>query len=131
MKGTAGRDGLCPSMRRALSLIPLPLLLSACLSHPPPPPAPYHAHGKDSRWDLIIDDRNVTFIAAGQTPVVQPKPKVIIGIAGEIYQAGRIGVNIVHGGCTIGDRTFADRVQVTVDGRPYEGCGGAYTYSRR
>lgn len=107
-----------------LALLASPLLLSACLSHPPPPPAPYHAHGKDSAWHLIIDDKNVTFIPVGGQPVVQPKPQVIIGIAGEIYQAGRIGVNIVHGQCAIRDRTFPDRVQVSVDGVQHEGCGG-------
>ena len=98
--------------------------LAGCLPHPPPPPAPYHAVGKDSQWDLVIDDKNVTYLAPGRQPVVQPKPQVIIGIAGEIYQTPRINVNIVHGQCTLDDRTFPDRVQVSVDGTQHEGCGG-------
>ena len=59
-------------------------------------------------------------------PVRQPTPKVIIGIAGEIYRTPRINVNIVHGRCSDGmsDRTYPDKVQVTVDGRRFEGCGG-------
>lgn len=112
-------------MTMRLTLLIAPLFLAGCLSHPPPPPAPYHAFGKDSRWDLIIDDRNVTFIRAGQQPIVQPRPEPIIGIAGEIYQTPRIGVNIVHGTCTIDNRTYADRVQVSVDDVAHEGCGGA------
>ena len=53
-------------------------------------------------------------------------PQVIHGIAGEIYQTPRINVNIVHGQCSDGmsDRIYPDRVQVTVDGRRFEGCGG-------
>ena len=112
-------------MVKRLTLLVAPLFLAGCLSHPPPPPAPYHAFGKDSRWDLIIDDKHVTFIAAGRQPVVQPRPQVIVGIAGEIYQTPRINVNIVHGSCTIGNRTYADRVQVSVDDVAHEGCGGA------
>jgi len=115
----------------AIRLSPLVALpaLAGCLSHPPPPPAPYHAYGKDSAWNLIIDDKNVTFIPAGGQPIVQPKPQPIIGIAGDIYQAGRINVNIVHGSCAIGDRNFADRVQVRIEGdMAYEGCGGDFTY---
>ena len=98
--------------------------LAGCMPYPPPPPAPYHAVGQDSNWDLIIDDKNVTYIAAGQQPIVQPKPQVIVGIAGEIYQTPRINVNIVHGQCVLGTRTFPDRVQVYVDGVQHSGCGG-------
>lgn len=111
-------------MMKRLTLLLAPLFLAGCLSHPPPPPAPYHAYGKDRAWDLIIDDKNVTFIPAGQQPITEPRPEVIVGIAGEIYQAGRINVNIVHGPCVIADRSFANRVQVYVDGAQYEGCGG-------
>lgn len=115
-------------MLKRLPLLIAPLFLAGCLAHPPPPEAPYHGHGKASAWHLIIDDRNVTFIPVGGQPVVQPKPQVIVGIAGEIYRAGRIDVNLVHGPCQIGDRNFADRVQVSVDGKRHEGCGGEFTY---
>jgi hypothetical protein len=102
--------------------------LAGCMPHPAPPPAPspalYHAAGKDSLWDLVIDDRNITFIPAGEQPIVQRKPPVIVGIAGEIYQTPRINVNIVHAQCVIGDRTFPDRVQVYVDQVQHTGCGG-------
>ena len=110
-------------MRIRLTLLAMPLLLAGCLSHPPPPAAPYHAVGANG-WHLIIDDKHLTFIPAGQQPIRQPKPPVINGVAGPIYQAGRIQVNIVHSPCTIGDRVYSDRVQVDVDGVRHEGCGG-------
>jgi len=124
MSGTLGAASLWWRMRIRISTLVGAIALGGCLPHPPPPAAPYHALGQDSAWDLIIDDKNVTFIAAGQQPVVQPKPQVIVGIAGEIYQTPRINVNIVHGQCALNGRTYPDRVQVAVDGAQHEGCGG-------
>ena len=112
-------------MRMRISLLLAAVALAGCLPHPPPPPAPYHAVGKDSQWNLIIDDKHVTFIAAGQQPIREPKPAVVVGVAGDIYQTKRINVNIVHGHCAIGDRSYPDRVQVYVDGVEHDGCGGA------
>jgi uncharacterized membrane protein len=109
---------------------PTPLLLlplvAGCMSYPPPPPAPYHGVGTEPFWNLIIDDKNVTFIRPEQQPVVQPVPRAIVGVAGEIYQTPRIDVNIVHAQCSDGmsDRVYPDKVQVTVDGQRYNGCGG-------
>lgn len=108
-------------------IAPAALLLSACLSHPLPSEPPYRAVGQQAEWTLIIDDRFVTFIAGpGKQPVLQPAPKPIIGFAGEIYQTSRINVNIVHASCNDGrtDQAYPDRVQVDVDGRSYNGCGG-------
>ncbi len=112
-------------MLKRLSLVIAPVLLAGCLPHPPPPPAPYHAVGANGAWHLVIDDQHVTFLPAGGQPIRQPKPAVIVGIAGEIYQTPRINVNIVHAQCALGHTgTYPDRVQVSVDGRPHEGCGG-------
>ena len=111
-------------MLKRLTILVATSALAGCLPHPPPPPAPYHALGQDSAWDLIIDDKNVTFIATGQQPVAQPVPQAIIGIAGEIYQTPRINVNVVHGQCTLRGQTYPDKVQVYVDGTQHEGCGG-------
>ena len=111
-------------MRVRFSLILAPALLGGCLSHPPPPPAPYHAVGANGQWHLVIDDKHVTFLPAGGQPIRQPKPQVIVGIAGDIYQTPRINVNIVHGACVIANRSYPDRVQVSVDGVQHEGCGG-------
>jgi uncharacterized membrane protein len=51
---------------------------------------------------------------------------VIIGIAGEIYRTPRIDVNVVHAQCSDGmsDRVYPDKVQVTLDGKRFNGCGG-------
>ena len=111
-------------MRLRLPILLLPAALAGCLPHPPPPAAPYHALGGDKQWNLIIDDKHVTFIPAGGQPIREPKPQPIIGVAGDIYRTPRIEVNIVHGSCTIGDRIYPDRVQAYVDGVRNEGCGG-------
>jgi uncharacterized membrane protein len=115
-------------MKRVLAL-PLVGLVAGCMSVPTAPPAAasYRALGTEPFWNLQIDPRTMTFTQPDAQPIQQPTPRVIIGIAGEIYQTPRINVNIVHArGCSDGmsDRTYPDRVQVTVDGRQFSGCGG-------
>lgn len=120
-------DGKVVLPMKRLVLLVMAAALSACLPHPPPAPAPYRAVGQAADWTLVIDDRYLTFFPGpGQQPILQPSVRPIIGIAGEIYQTPRIGVNIVHGQCSDGrtDRVYPDRVQVDVDGRRYNGCGG-------
>ena len=106
--------------------LPLVGLAGGCLTPPPPPPPPYHALGTEPFWNLLIDEHNLTFLQPEAQPITQPTPRVIHGFAGEIYQTPRINVNIVHGTCSDGmsDRAYPDKVQVTVDGRQYNGCGG-------
>ena len=89
--------------------------------------APYHASGTEPFWSLDIDARSMRFAqASGQGPVEEATPPVIHGFAGEIYQGRRINVNIIHGQCSDGmsDRTYPDKVQLNVDGRSFNGCGG-------
>ena len=109
-----------------LFAVPLVALVSGCLTPPPPPPPPYHAVGTEPFWNLLIDERNLTFVRPDAQPITQPTPRVIVGFAGEIYQTPRINVNIVHARCSDGmsDRVYPDKVQVTVDGRQFNGCGG-------
>jgi uncharacterized membrane protein len=101
-------------------------LLAACASVPPAPPPPYHAVGTEPFWNLLIDEHDITFVLSGQQPIAQPTPKVIVAFAGEIYRTPRIDVNIVHAQCSDGmsDRVYPDKVQVTVDGKRFDGCGG-------
>jgi uncharacterized membrane protein len=101
------------------------LLLTSCAT-PQPLLAPYRATGTEPFWSLTIDQRTITFTLSGSAPVQQPKPRVIIGFAGEIYRSQRIDVNIVHGACSDGmsDRTYPDKVQVRVDEHHFSGCGG-------
>ncbi|QIK79782.1 META domain-containing protein [Sphingomonas piscis] len=113
-------------MLRIIVPAALAAALTACLPAPPPPPAPYRAVGTEPFWSLVIDDREIAFIPADGAQVRQPLPRVIHGVAGEIYQTPRIGVNIIHAQCSDGmsDRTYPDKVQVSVDGRQFNGCGG-------
>ncbi len=113
-------------MRKLIAFAPM-LVLTACLSHPPPAAAPYRATGTEPFWNVLIDPVNITFIEPDAAPIVQRTPAVINGFAGPIYQTPRIGVNIVKNQqCSDGmsDRVYPDRVQVTVDGRQFNGCGG-------
>ncbi|MEZ0243298.1 MAG: META domain-containing protein [Sphingomonas sp.] len=89
--------------------------------------APYKALGTEPFWALTITPQTMKFEAPDRAPVTVPTPRVINGFAGEIYQTRRINVNIVHKRCSDGmsDRTYPDTVQVTVDGKRFEGCGGA------
>ena len=110
---------------KRLTLAALPLL-AGCMSYPLPAAAPYHGVGTEPFWNLVIDEHNVTFIRPDQQPIAEPTPKVIVGVAGEIYRTARIDVNIVHAACSDGmsDRSYPDKLQVTVDGTRYDGCGG-------
>ena len=113
---------------KLLALGALPALAS-CMAVPPaatPAPVAYHGVGTEPFWNLAIDERSLTFTRPDTPPVVQPRPKVIVGFAGEIYQTQRIDVNIVHAQCSDGmsDRVYPDKLQVTVDGTRYDGCGG-------
>jgi heat shock protein HslJ len=119
-------------MKQLAALLPV-LALAACLEAPPPPPltpnppgGAYRATGTEPFWGLTIDERQMVFTRPGAQPVSQPTPRVIVGFAGEIYQTPRLNVNIVHARCSDGmsDRTYPDKVQVTVDGQRYNGCGG-------
>ena len=119
-------------MKQLFALFPA-LTLAACYPHPAPPPLTpnppggiYRALGTEPFWGLTIDERQMVFTQPDAQPVSQPTPKVIVGFAGEIYQTPRLNVNVVHMTCSDGmsDRTYLDKVQVTVDGRRYDGCGG-------
>jgi heat shock protein HslJ len=114
-----------PLMKR-LAAVLLAAALGGCLPIPAPPPPPYHALGTEPFWNLLIDERDVTFTQPDAQPIRQPTPQVIHGVAGEIYQTPRMNVNIVHAQCNDGmsDRVYPDKVQVSVDGRRFNGCGG-------
>ena len=111
---------------RAYLILPFAALLTACMKVPGPLPPPYHALGTEPFWGLLIDEHDITFTAPDVEPIKQPTPKVIVGIAGEIYRTPRIDVNIIHAQCSDGmsDRVYPDKVQVAVDGKRFEGCGG-------
>lgn len=116
---------------RALLLI-TPALLAGCATVPPAPLEPaatYRALGTEPFWSLELNGREMVFTEAnapGQR-VTEPQPRALHGFAGDIYQGRRINLNIVHGQrCSDGmsDRVYQDKVQVRVDDRSFEGCGG-------
>ena len=112
-------------MTKLFALAPLALLAS-CVAPPPAPPAPYHAHGTQPSWTLIIDEQHVTYIRADQSMLREATPHPVITAAGSTYQSPRIRVTIVHAQCRDGqsDRIYPDRVRVDVDGLAFHGCGG-------
>lgn len=119
-------DPVVLPMKQIFALAGL-LALTGCLSHPAPSGAAYRAVGTEPFWGLLIDPANITFTAPHAAPVIQRTPSVINGFAGPIYQTPRINVNIVRNQrCSDGmsDRVYPDKVQVTADGRRFEGCGG-------
>ncbi|WP_300974190.1 META domain-containing protein [Sphingomonas sp. LHG3406-1] len=119
-----------------MRLMPLAALalLAGCATVPPagPPAMPgstYKAVGTEPFWALELNGRDMVFSEANAPGmrIVEPQPQPIHGFAGDIYQGRRINLNIVRGQrCSDGmsDRVYADKVQVRVDGRSFEGCGG-------
>ena len=118
-------------MARAFGLT-VALLVGGCatsggLQQLQPDAAAYRAVGTEPFWSLTIDQRVMAFSEAGRDgKVTVPTPQVINGVAGQIYRTPRLEVNIVRTRCSNGmsDRVYPDRVQVRVDGRAFEGCGG-------
>lgn len=119
---------------RTTLLIVAAASLAGCttvLTVPRAPAANYRALGTEPFWSLELDGRQMVFSEANTgLPVIEPQPRAIHGFAGDIYQGKRISLNIVHGQrCSDGmsDRVYPDKVQVRVDERSFEGCGGAGT----
>jgi len=120
-------------MNRSTLLVGL-LALAGCTTKPAPLPRPpsedaatYKAIGTEPFWGLQLDGREMVFTTADGQRVAEPQPRPIHGFAGDIYQGQRIHLNIVTGvGCSDGmsDRVYPDKVQVDVDGKRFEGCGG-------
>ena len=107
------------------------VLLAGCATVPTAPAeraATYRALGTEPFWSLELNGREMVFTEANAPGVriVEAQPRAIHGFAGDIYQTPRISVNIVHAQCSDGmsDRVYPDKVQVTVDGRQFNGCGG-------
>nr|WP_294168639.1 hypothetical protein [uncultured Sphingomonas sp.] len=114
----------------------LAVLLAGCVEPPPLPPPPptgqlYVALGTEPFWRLTMNSAEIVFTEANApgVQIAQPTPPPVVGTAGETYRTPRINLNIVQGACSDGmsSRSYPDKVQVTVDGRTFQGCGGVPT----
>src|SRR5205823_2804357 len=54
------RRAVGPRVKKWIALL-LVAPVCGCLPPPPPPPPPYHAVGTEPFWNLLIDERNITF----------------------------------------------------------------------
>ena len=86
----------------------------------------YPVTGTEPFWSLSIDPRVMVFRDAEDRRVVEQTPRKVVGLAGDSYAGARIKVDIVHGRCSDGmsDNVYPDKVQASIDGRAYAGCGG-------
>ncbi len=110
---------------RASSLL-IACLLAARLSAAPKS-APYKAGGTEPFWSLAIAPRTIVFEHMDRPKVTQATPKPRKTKFGRMYWTRRMSVAIIDNQpCSDGmsDRTYPDRVQVSVDGRQFSGCGG-------
>ena len=118
-------------MNKFTAFAPLALFATCtgvvAMAQPRAPIDTYRAAGIEPFWGLTMTSRQMTFEDPnGEAQIVERTPRPITGVAGEIYQTPRLNVNVVHAQCSDGmsERVYPDKVQVTVDGRKFQGCGG-------
>lgn len=90
-------------------------------------PGAYRATGSDPGWELSIDRSNLVFIdRVNRVRVAQPTPRGTVVAAGLPIRTPRVQAVITRDRCVdpLTRRSYPDRVQLTVDGRRFQGCGG-------
>lgn len=90
-------------------------------------PGAYRGFGSNPVWELTIDRANLLYTdESNRVRVSEPNPARAVPAAGQPLRAGRLQVLIARGRCTdsLTQRMYPERVQVTVDGRRFDGCGG-------
>lgn len=93
----------------------------------------FRAVGQEPGWYLeIAHARQILFVAAyGSQRVLFPTPEPVLDEEREIYEATdashslRVEVSLQHCIDTMSGEVFDSRVQVSLDGKHYEGCGEA------
>ena len=122
-------------MSRRISLIALAAMsaLTACAPAAETPqrsdkaPAAYMALGTEPGWTLEITPERLNYAGDyGETVIAVPNPGAQVTTGGKRYAADRLTVEVTSGPCSDGmsDRTYADTVTVTADGKTVKGCGG-------
>lgn len=110
-------------MKRLLAMSLVPLMASCATPQPAYPT--FNAAGTDPPWALVIDDAQMVFTRPDAAPVATTRPAVIRTIRkAELYQSPAMDVNIAYGDCRDAGQLYTARVQVTVRGRRFWGCGG-------
>ncbi len=87
----------------------------------------YTAVGTEPFWTLTIDPRVIIFTdRSNNVRVTETTPRASTGPGGQAYRTTRMQVTVTRGRCNDGmsDRAYPERVQVQVDGRTFQGCGG-------
>ena len=112
---------------KALSLITFAWLMGAAAIAAQAPGEPYLALGTEPFWSLSIERDRMTFDVNDEPPVTVVRPARETVANGYRYRTPRMVVDIVRVDCNDGmtDRTFEHEVTVRLDGRRFEGCGGA------
>lgn len=112
---------------------------SACLLADPPlgalarPTVSYRAMGTEPFWNLTVTGQQVRFEEPGAAPLTLALPPVLTTINGRRYEGRDILIDITRQPCSDGmsDRTYPERVMLTVQGRTLNGCGAdAAAWSR-
>ena len=95
-----------------------------------PDPSVYRAIGTEPFWDLTIGHDMVFTDRGNGVSVTEVTPAARTDGMGSTYPGRRLAVTITRGRCSDGmsDRSYPDTVTVTVDGRPYRGCGAATAF---
>ncbi|GAA0334029.1 hypothetical protein GCM10009087_50350 [Sphingomonas oligophenolica] len=112
-------------MKFALALCPA--LLLAAPAFAAPGDAPYRALGTEPGWTLSIDHGLIRYVGDyGRTRVITAAPEARPSFNGRRYVTPRITIDITRGECSDGmsNRTYPERVMVTVGRRTVRGCGG-------
>ena len=95
--------------------------------YPAPVPGDYRASGTEPFWDLTVGSDLVFNDRGTGLSITQPTPSPVHGSTGTTYRTQRLVVTITHAPCRDGmsDGSYPDTVQVTADGKLYNGCGAA------
>ena len=93
-------------------------------------PSVYRAIGTEPFWDLTIGHDMIFTDRGNGLSVVEVTPPARSNGSGSTYRGRRLAVTISRVRCSDGmsDRSYPDTVTVSVDGRPYRGCGAATAY---
>lgn len=120
-------------MRSAIGGVMAAVTLTACgtVSRPPiddAQPGGFQAMGEDPNWQLSVGAERIVYLdESNRVRVEERNPSGRLPGIGR-FVAGRVTVDVAGEPCALPTRgSYAQRVQVTVDGKSFNGCGGGRT----